>query len=404
VTGVCPVRKVPYSKGMSPGLAARTLFVCVVVLGGGISHADRRPVAVVDLSGAPEAAQLAKAIRAELNNHPDLEPVVDTLDETALVEPLADEDRAALTDAARAHHDAEVQRAQFKHASAISLARTGQERLLVVSPPATVALYAELTLTLGMALFSDGDPAAAGAFALVHRLAPGRKLDPAIELPDLVDAFEAARSLPGNGEIEITGTGVVYVDGVELGAAPRVVPAGVGLHYVQLAGPERETRGMPVVVTAGAKVLAEPGEAPASRGLQVRRARAVLAQANEPLSRASAMQHVAKLVDVADAVLILGTSEQLQVQTWRAQAGFTGVKDVGKQKPLDLLTPIEPPHPKKIEKPIPVPIPEGPRWYEDRRVQVGTAAGVVVVVLTAILWARSNVNYMKPAAPITFPQ
>jgi hypothetical protein len=113
------------------------------------------------------------------------------------------------------------------------------------------------------------------------------------------------------------------------------------------------------------------------------------------------MQHVAKLVDVADAVLILGTGEQLQVQTWRAQAGFTGVKDVGKQKPLDLLTPIEPPHPKKIEKPIAIPIPvEQPRWYEDRRVQVGTAAGVVVAVVTAILWARSNVA-SKPGLPGT---
>lgn len=388
---------------MSPGLAARTLFVCVVVLGGGISRADRRPVAVVELSGTQEGRDLGKAIRAELNNHPDLEPVVDTLDETALYEQIIDEDRLALADAARAHRDAEAQRVQFKHANAISLARTGQERLLVVSPPATTALYAELTLTLGMALFGEGDPGAAGAFALVHRLAPGRALDPAVDLPDIVDAFEAARGLTGNGEIEIKGTGDVYLDGVELGAAPRTVPAGVGLHYVQLAGPDRETRGTPVVVAVGAKVVAEPGEAPASRSLQVRRARSVLAKASELLSRASAMQHVAKLVDVADAVLILGTAEQLQVQTWRASSGFTAVKDVGKQKPLDLLTPIEPPHPKKIEKPIAVPIPiEQPRWYEDRRVQVGTAAAVLVAVITAVMWARSGVATHTPEPGLGF--
>ena len=389
---------------MSPGLAARTLFVCVVVLGGGISRADRRPVAVVDLSGAPEAAKLAKEIRGELGNHPDLEPVIDSIDETALIEPIVDEDRAALADATRAHRDAEAQRATFQHGTAVNIARTGQERLLVVAPPTTVALYAELTLTLGMSLFSEGDPGAAGAFALVHRLAPTRALDPANELPQVVDAFEAARTLPGAGEIEIKGTGEAWCDGVDLGAAPRTVPAPVGMHYVQLASPERETRGAAVVVAAGAKVLADIGDAPASHNLQVKRARGVLAKATDAVSRASAMQHLAKLVGVADALLISGTSEVLRVQTWRAQAGFTAVKDLGKQKTLELLTPIEPPRP-KVERPVPVPVVpvEQPRWYQDRRVQVGTAVGVVIVVVTAILWARSNVDHMKPAGPVTFP-
>ena len=142
---------------------------------------------------------------------------------------------------------------------------------------------------------------------------------------------------------------------------------------------------------------ADIDDAPASRALRVRRARAVLGLANDAVSRASAMQVLAKLVGVGDAMLILGPTGKLRVQTWRDVAGFTSAKEVGEQKPLDLLTPLAPPRPKP-PKIIPIPIIpiEQPRWYEDRRVQVGTAAAVVIAVLVSILWVRSSVDFKTP--------
>ena len=143
MTGVCPVCKVAYSKGMSPGLAARTVVVCVLVLLGGISRADRRPVAVVDLSGDVSALDLARELRAELVGHPELQRVQSPADETALSEPIHDEDRAALEAAANAAREAEVQRSeQFQLGNAVSIAQAGQARLLLISPTATIAINA----------------------------------------------------------------------------------------------------------------------------------------------------------------------------------------------------------------------------------------------------------------------
>lgn len=392
---------------MSPGLAARTALVCVLVLMGGISHADRRPVAVVDLSAAPEATKLATDIRGELGPHADLQPVLSQFDETALTEPIADEDVAALAIAARAQHDAEAQREQFLFGNAQGLAKSGMEQLLFVTPSAGTKLYAELALTYSLTLFQDvqnhREREAAGGFALVHKLLPARTLDPVQYMPELVDAFEAARTVTATGTIEIKGTGIAWLDGAELGPAPQTITAAVGLHYVQLTSAERETRGASVVVAAQAKSLADIVDAPASHDLQVHRARTTLARATDAVSRASAIQHLARLVAVEDAILILDDGGKLRVQTWRASAGFSTAKDLGNQKPGDLLDAISPPRP-RVERPIPVPvIPiEEPRWYQDRRVQVSTAVGVATAIIIAILWARSNVDSQLPMSQVGF--
>jgi len=49
------------------------------------------------------------------------------------------------------------------------------------------------------------------------------------------------------------------------------------------------------------------------------------------------VQAIAKLVGVADAILILGDAGKLRVQTWRASAGFSAAKDLGNQKTGALL-------------------------------------------------------------------
>ncbi len=370
----------------------------MLVLVGGISRADRRPVAVVDLSDAPAAVKLANDIRGELGPHPDLQPVISQFDETALTEPIGDEDAAALADAARDRRDAEVELQQFHFDPARSRAKDGQERLLTVTPTATTGLYAELTLTYALALFSENDTSAAGVFALVHKLAPARTLDPAGYPPEQVAAFDAARPT-ATGTIEIRGTGTAWLDGTEIGPAPQTIVAPIGMHYVQLTGPDRETRGASLVVVKDAKSLAEVIDAPASHDLQVHRARTLLAKASDALSRASAMQHLARLVGVEDAVLILGSTDKLRVETWRASAGFSAAVDLGDKKTVDLLTPLAPPRPKIETQPIPPPVVpvEEPRWYEDRRIQVTGAIGIVTAIVIGIVWARSNVSSQPPS-------
>src|SRR5512138_2597005 len=71
------LENVAYSKGMSPGMAGRTAIVCTLVAWVAIAHADKRRVAVIDLSGDDKAQELAKRIGDELTNHSELQIIFD---------------------------------------------------------------------------------------------------------------------------------------------------------------------------------------------------------------------------------------------------------------------------------------------------------------------------------------
>lgn len=360
----------------------------------GTSFAERLPVAVVDLIGAPDAPKLAVDLRAELVKHPELQRVLLPADETALVGAFPDDDLRYLDEAARSQRAADGELAQFQLPSAIQQARAGQRQLLMAAPPSTIAPYAELTLTLAIAQFQNHEPEAAASFALVHRLAPTRALDPVRYLPELVEAFDQARQLRGNGTLEIRGHGEVWLDGVDTGGmAPRTIDVAAGAHFVQLASDDRMTRGEPAIVADRTKVVVEIEDAPAGHDLEVRRARARLAHAPDAVARASAMQHLARLVGVADAVLI----EPERVETWRASAGFHVIKDAHKLPVIDLLSPIAPPKPPAIvEHPLPI-IPDEPPWYRDRRYQIGVGAVVLAAAITTIVLTTGGTRMAPPS-------
>jgi len=64
---------------------------------------------------------------------------------------------------------------------------------------------------------------------------------------------------------------------------------------------------------------------------------------------------------------------------------------------IDLLSPISPPRPvAPKEQPLPL-LPEEPRWYLDRRYQVGIGAVVVAAVITTIVLTTGGTNMMKPS-------
>lgn len=387
-----PAPKVPYSKQMSPAMAARWVLVCVLALLCRVTdaYADKRPVAVINLSDADATRALAQALDVELGNHPDLDRL--STDDASALKNFIDDDKIPLENAQTNLRRANEELAQFNFDRAARQALEGQQELLTVTPAVARHLYAELTLVLGLARLGAQDArGAAEAFAQVHRLEPTRTLDPAVYIPEVVAAYTAATTTTlGNGTIAVAGTGTLWIDGVEVGPGPGSFAASAGTHVVWLTGLERETRGATLFVTAGQPVTAAIPDAPATRGEKLQRARTSLAHAADATARAAAMRHVAELVDVHDAVLLSMSNGKVIVQTWRDRApGFSSLRELGRDKPADILAPLAP---AKVvahfEPPIVIaPIVEH-RWYQKTSWRLGLAATIVTGVLAGIVWSQ----------------
>lgn len=392
-----PPRKVPYTKGMSTGVAARVAAVCVALVGLPAAHAgERRKVAVVDLSGDPQATTLRNAIDDELQGHWALRALNISV-ATELQGAIESEDAEPLAQAKKALDDAEDALTQFNYKDAALRAEAGRVELTKVSPTEMVGPYTELTLVLGQALLGQRKPDdAARAFALVHRLDPMRQLDPARYLPEIVQAYGLASPKSETAKLQISGKGRAWIDGVDRGTAPGSFEVGEGAHVVQLTGPDRVTRGVEVIVPKQPAI--EIPDQPASEDLKVRRARLALHNALDPAARAGAMQELARLLDVHDAVLIDLRDGALEVQTWRDRApGFSQLVAYHAQKPTELLSPLAPPRPPeeptKLVVPFtpPPPVDETP-WYRKRWVQASVAGGVVIGIVSSILYATRTVD------------
>ncbi|HEY5936166.1 MAG TPA: hypothetical protein VIU61_16060, partial [Kofleriaceae bacterium] len=178
------LRKVPYSKQMSPGVAARMAAVCTLLIGVVIARAQpvlKRPVAVIDLSGEPQGEQLAKKLGVALIAHDELSPVPDPTLPGELSGPFLDEDADRISRTRTDRQSAEERLAAYQFASAASTARDAQDTLLRAHPtPAVVKLYGELAFVLGQARLGERKPNdAAAAFLLAHHLMPEFAPDPA---------------------------------------------------------------------------------------------------------------------------------------------------------------------------------------------------------------------------------
>jgi hypothetical protein len=374
-------------------------------LGGeGVARAERRTVAVVDLAGDPRALTVAAGLGDALIDHNGLQPLGDPSVAAALLGPIAEEDSARLQAAERARGDALDLLAQFDVAAAASRALAGQAELLDVGPsPAALALYADLAFALGQARLADRQPqAAAAAFALTHRLAPGRKLELARYLPEVVQAFEAAVTPPaGRGAIEIRGHGRIWLDGREVGVAPLTQDAPVGSHLVQLAGDDRLARGAAVEVAVGASAVVELPDAPAPLALQAARDRRAVQQAGDPAARAAAIGRLAARIGVGDVVLVARDGDALVIQTWRDRApGLSRPRELGSATALELLEPLAPPVHRIVIEPLPpvvLPSPPPPPWFRQPWVQGSVVAGVVAAAVGIFVATRppSTISYVR---------
>lgn len=393
---------------MAPRLAARTVILCTLLFGAWLAwsapaEAARRPVAVVALSDDPQAEGFANRIGTALVHHDTLAPLEPGSMIGALVGEFLDENRDKIASADGTRVRAEKALADFVFPVAISTAQVGHESLHTVVPSThAVALYSDLALLLGIAKLGEGKPTEAHQFfGLVHRLTPGRRLDPAVHLPSVVQAFQAALGGGGSGgggglsgKLLIKGSGRVWIDGKDQGVTTKPFDLPEGLHVVWLTGFERETVGKQVYVVAGQQTVLDLGDAPAPLRLKVQRARVALANAPDPAARMVAMRRLAELLSVHDAVLITMPGGKLIVQTWHdkeegaLEAGFSAHRLAEGEKLLDLLKPLAPPEPVVIVPPVRPPPPPKP-WYRRRGVQASLAAGVLGAIAGSVMLGRA---------------
>ena len=414
-----------YSKGMASGLSARVVIVCAVFVTVPSALAQvpagvptdrppvssptappptaapapqptiaqalgRRQVAVIDLSTDPAAEILANELYNALVNHLDLRPLTNPNFVRSLKGPLADEERPYLETARQAKRQADDFLANLEWGSAENAAERAIEALHNVRPlPDVLGLYAELAFDAGLAALRQRNPnKASQMFGLSNRLDPGKRPDPARYQPEIVDAYQlAVTKIPVPAKLEVKGTGIVWIDGVDRGP-PGVFDVAHGLHLVQLSGPERETRGRQVAIPQ--TTVLEIEAAPASEERKVERLRIELGQTQDAAARAGAVKRLAHLLGVGDAVLIeKSETGSLRVQTWRDRDGFSKLVEHGTEPPGDLLVPlapprkVEPPKPKEID-PLPPLVVEKPfyrkNWFYGSVALGVVAAGIVIFV------------------------
>lgn len=394
---------------------APTLIVCLVSLGASLARAEpgrqaaredrpeviaRRPVAVIDLTNDQAVRDVANRLLELLASHAELAPPA-VSDGAALVDKLPPDDELRLADARKKLLSAVKNLAQRSFREAAIDAVEGQESLLRVTPRAALSLYADLEMALGQSRLGEKkDDEAREAFALVHRLDPGRTLDERRYLPEVIQMFEAARTPSAElGTIAVRGTGRVWIDGEEVGSSPGEFPAALGRHVVWLTGMLRETAGKEVVVTA-----TRPGDAtildgPLTRPQKVVRFRIALAQAPDPAARAAAMKALAAFVNVHDAVLLSSVNGKILWQTWRdREPGFSEIRELGLDRPGEILKPLVPPRPPPPESRVVLaPLPQ--RWYQRRTVQLGLVASVVAAILGGYVWAHYYHEADRPWNP-----
>jgi hypothetical protein len=378
------------------GKVASVAAVCAVIVTCGLAHAERRQVAVVALSPDSDASQLAKQLNDTLVDHPDLRPI-DPVFSTALQGPFEDEDADNLRRARqeRANADTALSLAQPDFGGAAAAVKSGVGALSMVTPtPEMLAIYADLMFDLGQAQLGQGKTVdASRSFALVRRLDPNRKPDPARYLPEITEAYDATSKPVSRSPLLVKGSGTVWIDGRAVGPAPQTQTVDDGLHLVQLTGPDREPRGEQVIIPQTSEIEIAP--ALATDELKVKRARLELTRAKDAMTRASAVRRLAQLLQVGDAVIIWKSpAGALVVQTWRNnETGFAKIVEHGSEPPLDLLTPLSPPRPKpttNFVEPITPPIVVEIPWYKKRWVQASAVTGVLAVIVTSVMIARRD--------------
>jgi hypothetical protein len=395
--------KVPYSMQM----LARRALLCTLMFGGAIAHADRRSVAVIETTadtanpgGNPKTVNLARELNAVLLGHPELQPLVDQKLAAELYGEFQNDDVTVIENARNTLQTAEDFLSRYEFGAALEGTNRAQAALHGIVPtPGAMRLYAQIAFVKAQALLGSPSRAleAPAAFALSNRIDPSFIPDAARYLPDVVQAFDAAkRRWTGKAMVTIAGTGKLWVDGREVTGmplAPAELELDAGPHVIWLTGDDRVPIGKQILVDAGKKSRVEIPDVSVDIVLKVRRARADLRSAQDPTAKANAMKKLAELLSgdtpVRDAVLLSIANGKIIYQTWNAGTrekapGFSALRELKSEKPIDLLSPLSPPKPKAEEKVFTFdkPVVDSRRWYERRTWQATMAVGAIATIIT----------------------
>lgn len=375
---------------------ALSLAAIAVAAAAGSASADERVVLVLDATGDDDGKAMAQRFERSLGPDPALDPVPARFRE-ALARPTSTDTgwTAARTEVAAARQLL----APTTYGQARERARAGQDLLARYAAEAEPrALLAELVLIEGLAVAGEsGAEAARPLFGLVHRLAPGQRLDPGRYLPDVVRVFDAAARSGASGKLVIDASGAeeILVDGAQVYNETVVVAAGP--HIVTVRGERIDAQGRRVEAVAAKDVVVTLTTTEAPVETLLVRARDRLLLAADDRARVDAISVLLAKTNARHAVIIVrdgGEGGELATRVFTA-AGLGPPRTI--DNVASALNPLRPLRVKPREGaggvgigPGPVrPPPELP-WYQKTwfKATGGTVAAVAAATLITMIVTR----------------
>jgi hypothetical protein len=236
--------------------AALWLALVLVLTSAGSATAGRRAALVnVAPDGAPAAAELDR-LRAQVAAR-GVAPLPAGPLRTALEGPV---DRRSSLAAARAFLvDAEQAAARFAPDEAAALVARAEAAALdddAAGEPDIATALADVVLRRASLAADAGDEGKAlGELRLLRRLDPGRRLDPAVHRPRLIELFARAEPTEASAELRISSDppgAVVWLDGRQLGSTPQAIAPAPGPHLLALVAPGRRPHRERIALSPGA--------------------------------------------------------------------------------------------------------------------------------------------------------
>jgi hypothetical protein len=246
-------------------------------------------------------------------------------------------------------------------------------------------------------------------FLLVHRLSPGRTLDPGRYPPEIVKAFAAAAVTGASGRITIEATGAteVLVDGVVVsdGGAVDNLPVPVGPHIITVRGWRFVSEGRRVEALPGKTIVVGFQLVEAPLDVRLGRARDRLVEATDDGERTIAIRDLLSSIKSSrHAVVVVregGDAGELAVRLFTDQGGLGPPRVVGDDVAgaIAPLRPLKPP-PRGNGNGKGTPgggiggggreVPPTQPWYTTSwfKATSGTIAGVAAVVLITSIVTR----------------
>jgi hypothetical protein len=389
-------------------LGASALVVALIAATFATAAADERPVLVIDTTGTEEGRAMVARIEKHMGPDPMLTPVGDRYLK-ALREPTATDTSWKAEEATLA--EARKLLTPIGYRQAAEKAAAAEDRLApFAGDPAVRVLIAEFVLVEGLAVAGErGVDAARPLFLLVHRLTPGRTLDPGRYAPNVVKAFAESAVVGATGKVTINAVGAdeVLIDGVVVpgGEPVESFPVPVGPHIVTVRGERVTSDGRRVLAVAAATVPVTFSPVEAKLDVRLGRIRDRLLAATSDGARTVAIRDLLGLMrPVNHAVLVVREETPAQdgpiaVRLFTDQGGLGPQREVGDDVAgaIAPLRPLKKPPPRGGDNGKPgngiVTGPEVPPevpWYRQSwfKATSGTVAGVVAVALITAIVTR----------------